>query len=381
VLFDRLPAWFKEKRIGLLANQASVDSQFNHIGARIKAAGGKLCCLFSPQHGFCAEKQANMRESRDGWSDALGVPIVSLYGAVRQPTAKMLTTIDVLLVDLQDVGVRVYTYGITMGLCLEMAEKVGIPVVVLDRPNPIGGVVVEGNLLEDDHRSFVGRYRVPMRHALTLGELARLIVWERHLDCDLAIIPMAGWQRSCLFPETGLPWVYPSPNIPTWETALVYCGMVLFEGTNVSEGRGTALPFQVFGAPFLKQRDFVSNLSRHDLDGVVLRPVNFEPVFDKWQGTTCSGFQIHITDPSTFRPYRLGLALLQAFHKTHPDDFHWLAPPYEYETERLPIDIILGNGELRGQLEAGEPIGGLEQSWEGQLQKYREQCRGFLLYN
>jgi uncharacterized protein YbbC (DUF1343 family) len=381
VFFDHLPTWFNEKRIGLLANQASVDSHFNDIGARIKAAGGNLCCLFSPQHGFNAEKQANMHESSDGWNDVLNLPIFSLYGGVRQPTKEMLSHIDVLLVDLQDVGARVYTYGITVGLCLEMVTELGIPVVILDRPNPIGGTTIEGNLLSDDYRSFVGRYRIPMRHGLTLGELARLAVQETELDCDLTIIPMEGWQRSYLFPETALPWVYPSPNMPTWETALVYPGMVLFEGTNISEGRGTTLPFQLFGAPFLQQKDLQSSLSRHHLDGVTLRPVCFEPVFDKWQGTTCFGFQIHITDPRKIRPYLLALTLLQALHQNHPEEFRWLSPPYEYEMEKLPIDIILGNGEVRNRLEAGEAIGDLEESWQDELRTYWQRCCRCLLYD
>lgn len=380
VLFDRLPTWFRTKRIGLLANQASVDGNFRHIGALIRVAGGNLCCLFSPQHGFDAEKQANMQESSDGWNDDLKIPIFSLYGAIRQPNSEMLEQIDVLIVDLQDVGSRVYTYGITMGLCLEMAAKAGIKVVILDRPNPIGGVLIEGNLLHEEYRSFVGRYRVPMRHGLTLGEMARLIVQEARLDCDLSVVVMQGWQRSYLFSNTALPWVYPSPNMPTWETALTYPGMVLLEGTNISEGRGTSLPFQLFGAPFLRQSDLLTKLKMHDLEGVVLRPVAFEPVFDKWQGTVCFGFQIHVTDHNRFQPYRLSLAMLQTLYQTHHQEFRWLPPPYEYEAEKPPIDIILGMGGLRQQLEAGVNISELETSWQGDLNMYWEQCRSLLLY-
>jgi uncharacterized protein YbbC (DUF1343 family) len=380
VLFDRLPAWFRTKRIGLLANQASVDGDFRHIGALIRAAGGNLCCLFSPQHGFDAEKQANMQESSDGWNVDLKIPVFSLYGAIRQPTAEMLEQIDVLIVDLQDVGSRVYTYGITMGLCLEMAATVGVKVVILDRPNPIGGVLIEGNLLQDEYRSFVGRYHVPMRHGLTLGELARLIVREARLDCDFSVVVMQGWQRSYLFSNTALPWVYPSPNMPTWETALTYPGMVLLEGTNISEGRGTSLPFQLFGAPFLRQSDLLARMNQYELQGVVLRPVAFEPVFDKWQGTACFGFQIHVTDHNRFQPYRFSLALLQALYHTHHQEFRWLPPPYEYEAEKLPIDIILGNRGLRQQLEAGVDIRELETSWQDDLSKYWEQCRSLLLY-
>ncbi len=321
-----------------------------------------------------------MHESSDSWSVGLGVPVFSLYGAVRQPTAQMLQEIDVLIVDLQDVGTRVYTYGITMGLCLEMAARVGVQVVVLDRPNPIGGIKIEGNLLDQKYRSFVGRYRIPMRHGLTLGELAHLIVQEAKLDCDLKVISMQGWQRSYLFADTGLPWIYPSPNMPTWETSLLYPGMVLLEGTNISEGRGTSLPFQLFGAPFLRQADLQAKLAGSELDGVVLRPVTFEPVFDKWRETTCYGFQIHITDPKRFHPFRLGLELLQALYQTHPEEFHWLPPPYEYETEKRPIDIIIGRGGLAQQLELGVDIRDLEATWYGELEMYWEHCQRFLLY-
>jgi uncharacterized protein YbbC (DUF1343 family) len=380
VFFESLPSWFSAKRIGLLSNQASVDSSFCHVGDLIQAAGGNLRCLFSPQHGFGAEKQANMHESSDGWSVGLRVPIFSLYGAVRQPTAEMLQEIDVLLVDLQDVGTRVYTYGITMGLCLEMASQVGVQVIVMDRPNPIGGINIEGNLLDQECRSFVGRYRVPMRHGLTMGELARLIVEEARLDCDLRIISMEGWQRSHLFPDTGLPWVYPSPNMPTWETSLLYPGMVLFEGTNISEGRGTSLPFQLFGAPFLRQVDLQAKLAGSRLDGVVLRPVTFEPVFDKWRATTCYGFQIHITDPRRFRPFLLGLVLLQALYRTHPEEFRWLPPPYEYETEKAPIDIIIGKRGIAQILEEGGDIRDLESTWSTDLEMYWEYCQRFFLY-
>jgi uncharacterized protein YbbC (DUF1343 family) len=381
VLLDKPPKWLLTDRIGLLMNQASVSHSLELVSSLIWKAGGRLRCLLSPQHGFHAEKQANMRESRDGRETFLSLPIFSLYGAVRQPSPEMMEQIDVLLVDLQDVGTRVYTYGTTMGLCMEAASLAGTRVVVLDRPNPINGLDTEGNVLRMDHRSFVGRYAIPMRHGLTLGEFARYLVTKCDVRCDLEVVPMKGWARRDFFSDTGLPWVFPSPNMPSWETALLYPGMVLLEGTNVSEGRGTTLPFHLFGAPFIDWEKTVRSLREYELEGVVFRPVCFEPVFDKWHGETCYGFQIHITDRDRFRPFRLGLALLRTFCRMYPDQFRWLPPPYEYELNKLPIDILLGDGALRGRIERGEDIEALEAGWTQELQLYQEERRGCLIYS
>jgi uncharacterized protein YbbC (DUF1343 family) len=380
VLVEDPPQWFFTSRLGLLANQASVDRSFIHTSALIARRGGGLTCLFSPQHGFHAEKQANMQESMDDRHSSLLLPIFSLYGAVREPSDEMLQKIDVLLVDLQDVGTRVYTYGTTMGLCMEAAARNGVRVVVLDRPNPINGEQVEGNMLRRDHRSFVGRYPLPMRHGLTMGELARYIVERCGVECELEVIALNGWRRGDFFADINRSWIFPSPNMPTWETALLYPGMVLLEGTNVSEGRGTALPFQVLGAPFINERKLLRHLENAGLDGVVFRPLCFEPVFDKWAGQTCYGFQIHVTNRETFRPYRFGLALLQALFQTHGDCFAWLPPPYEYEWDQLPIDILLGDGALRGKIEGGEDMNQLEAGWEKELTEYRDRSMDCLLY-
>jgi uncharacterized protein YbbC (DUF1343 family) len=253
-------------------------------------------------------------------------------------------------------------------------------VVVLDRPNPISGELVEGNILQQDHRSFVGRYPLPMRHGLTLGELARYLVTHCNIDCDLEVIPMRNWRRKDYYPDTNLAWVFPSPNMPTWETALLYPGMVLLEGTNISEGRGTTLPFQIFGAPFLDLKRLEEDLGNTDLEGAFLRPVCFEPVFDKWAGQTCYGFQIHVTDREAFRPYRLGLILLQALYHAHKDDFKWLPPPYEYEWSKRPIDILLGDGTLRQKLEKGSAVSSLEAAWKEELAGYQEGTADCLLY-
>lgn len=380
VLCENPPSWLRGARIGLLSNQASVSGSLEHVSGLIRRAGGTLGCFFSPQHGFHGEKQANMIESGHDREDDTGLPIFSLYGESRQPSRAMFEGIDVLVIDLQDVGTRVYTYSTTMGLCLEASAAAGLKVAVLDRPNPIGGDCVEGCVLEPEHRSFVGRYGVPMRHGLTMAEYARFMVVETGLACDLEVIPLQGWTRRMLFPQTGLPWVFPSPNMPSWETALVYPGMVLFEGTNVSEGRGTTLPFLLFGAPFVDQEALGRRLSQRHLPGVALRPVTFEPVFDKWKGQLCRGFQIHVRDAARVKPFALGLELIQALLEIHRDAFQWLPPPYEYEWEKLPIDILLGNGWLRGELESGVGVELLEARWAEGLAEFREARQQMLLY-
>ncbi len=380
VLVDGPPSWFRSGRLGLLANQASFTGAFEDTAALIRKAGGKLHCLFSPQHGFFGDKQANMVESPHGTDPYSGIPVFSLYGETRQPTPEMLERIDLLLIDLPDVGTRVYTYGTTMGLCLEAAGRAGVKVVVLDRPNPINGNAVEGNIVLEGYRSFVGRYPIPMRHGLTMGELARFIVRCCSVDCELEVIPMKGWRRGDFHPDTGLQWFFPSPNMPAWETALLYPGMVLLEGADLSEGRGTTLPFHLFGAPYLDQREFLEAVKRYDLEGVAFRPVCFEPVFDKWKGRMCRGFQIHVTDRERIRPYRLGLALLQTMLRIHPDHFRWLPPPYEYEWEKLPMDILLGDGELRRGLERGDDPGDLEAAWQPGLEVYEDLRGDCLLY-
>ena len=275
VLLESPPKWFRSARLGLLANQASVDKSLAGVKELTLAAGGKLACIFSPQHGYYSEKQANMIESADWRDPDTGVPVVSLYSETREPSLEALKTIDILLIDLQDVGTRVYTYTSTMGLCIEAAARAGVKVVILDRPNPINGTEIEGNVVEPAFRSFVGRYPVPMRHGMTTGEFARFVCLSADVDCDLEVVSMRGWRRANRFYELGLHWVYPSPNMPTWETALLYPGMVLLEGTNISEGRGTTMPFQLFGAPFLDRTSFLEELTKHGLQGVIFRPVTY----------------------------------------------------------------------------------------------------------
>ncbi len=322
-----------------------------------------------------------MIESEDSRDPELGIPIFSLYSHTREPTQEMFQHIDVLIIDLQDVGTRVYTFIYTMSYCLEAAGRYNKKVIVLDRPNPVGGHLVEGNVLQPAWRSFVGRYPIPMRHGMTIGELARMFNREFGTNCDLEVIPMEGWQRAMLFPDTGLPWIAPSPNLPTTTSALVYPGQVIWEGTNVSEGRGTTQPFELFGAPFIDPDQVLSVVDDSHLEGSILRPVAYEPTSNKWQGEICRGFQIHITAPNRFRPFRASMALLQAIMRCYPDQFQWKSPPYEYEYERLPMDLIIGDQKIRKQLTELISIDSLEASWRNSLQAYERMRRKYFLYS
>ncbi len=363
-----------------------------------RVCGDGLRALFGPQHGFAGEKQDNMIESGHGVDPELGIPVHSLYSETRSPTPEMLEDIDVLLVDLQDVGTRVYTFEWTTALALEACAAAGKEVVILDRPNPLGGEALEGNLIREGYTSFVGLYPVPMRHGLTLGELAALVnlrmaggdggAVERSDGvavrcpgrCALRVVPMEGWRRRMLFPDTGLPWVLPSPNMPTFETAVVYPGQVLLEGTNVSEGRGTTRPFEIFGAPWIDLARVRARFARRRLPGVVLRDHAFEPTFHKWAGRVCRGFQLHVTDRAAFRPYATTLALLQDIMAEHRDQFAWKQPPYEYVTDRLPIDVLIGDPAVREGVESGVDLRRLERSWRREIDAFRKESLAVRLY-
>ncbi len=380
-LCRRKPDFLHGKRLGLLVNQSSTDRFFCHSRDRILAAfPGQLTCLFSPQHGFFSEKQDNMIESGHRRDAVSGLPVYSLYGETRKPSDQMFADIDILLVDLIDVGTRVYTFIWTVVHCLETAAATGVKVLILDRPNPIGGHLIEGNLLKEDCASFVGRCSIPMRHGLTMGELALFCNQEMGIGADLEIMPVSGWQRQQMFPATGLPWVFPSPNMPSFLTALVYPGQVLWEGSNISEGRGTTLPFELFGAPFLEHRAVFDAVSSTPLPGCLLRPLYFEPTSGKWAGQACCGFHLHVTDLEQFLPYRTSLTLLQALLRLYPEHFAYKKPPYEYEFERLPMDLIIGDRAIRRALEQFVPILDLEQSWQEELNGFLERRQAVLLY-
>jgi uncharacterized protein YbbC (DUF1343 family) len=379
-LIKKTPHSLQRRRFGLFCNQASTDQNFNHSRDLVnRAFPGQLTCLFSPQHGFFSEKQDNMIESDHSRDPVSGLPVFSLYGEYRKPTREMFEQIDVLLIDLIDVGTRVYTFIWSVVYCLQTAAATGKQVIILDRPNPLGGRV-EGNLLQEEWSSFVGLHTVPMRHGLTIGEMALLCNQEMGIDAELQVIAVAGWQRDMLFDETGLPWLYPSPNMPSPATALVYPGQVIWEGSNISEGRGTTLPFELCGAPFIRHQEVMTEVSRHKLPGCLLRPLVFEPTSGKWAGQACCGFQIHVISPDLFKPYYTSLCLYQTLFRLYPEQFAYKEPPYEYEYERLPMDLILGSRELRRDVEQGCPLEELEESWQDDLNVYKERCRVVLLY-
>ncbi len=368
-------------RLGLLANPASVDSQFTHALAAISGLfPGQLTAIFSPQHGFYAEKQDNMIESDHGMEPDLNIPIYSLYSSTRTPDYRMLADIDTLVVDIQDVGTRVYTFIYTISLCMEAAARMNKQVVVLDRPNPIGGCQVEGNVLDPSAASFVGRFPIPMRHGMTVGEICQFFNQEFSLGCDLTIVPMTGWKRSMYWQDTGLTWIPPSPNLPTPLSCMVYPGQVIFEGTNISEGRGTTLPFELFGAPFMDTSQMGPVLNRM-VSGAWFRPVWFQPTSGKWQDQVCKGFHIHVTDKTAFKPYAASLLALQLIIRYHPDAFAFKQPPYEYEYERLPMDLILGDKTIRECVTALADIKTLEDCWQRDLSTFKAISRNYYLYD
>jgi uncharacterized protein YbbC (DUF1343 family) len=365
-------------RLGLLSNQASLDLQLRPAEAVLsELLPGQLKALFGPQHGHGGEDQDNMVETDHSFDPRWQVPVFSLYSRDREPVPEMLDLVDVLLIDLQDVGTRVYTFSSTLLACLRAAARAGKRVVILDRPNPLGGEIVEGNLLKPELYSFVGSYSLPMRHGLTMGEMAQVFNHVFDLGCDLHIVTMKGWRRSMIWPETGLRWLMPSPNMPLPETAQVYPGQVLWEGTNISEGRGTCRPFEVFGAPLLDTRAVIKGLGDKEQEGCVLQEISFRPTFHKWQGQLCKGFMIHVTHPAAYRPYALSLALLREILKLHRTFFSWKEPPYEYEYERMPIDLILGDSTLRERLDKGLVF---EPFWNDELKTYLEWRQSYLLY-
>ncbi|HST30728.1 MAG TPA: DUF1343 domain-containing protein [Chthoniobacterales bacterium] len=346
---DNLPElWPKELRgakMGALLHPASVSSKLEHASKILERLNGDLFQLrafFGPQHGFLGQTQDNMIEWKSYEHPRLHIPIHSLYGEHREPTAEMLSDLDILLVDLQDVGTRYYTFIWTLYLCLHACEKRGLQVVVLDRPNPINGVTVEGPPIEKGYESFVGLHPIPIRHGKTIGELGTQFRDEVFQKCRLTVLPMGNWERAMWFDQTGLSWVMPSPNMPTLETAAVYPGMCLLEGTNVSEGRGTTRPFEIFGAPFVEPELLCRELNGLNLPGVFFRENYFQPTFNKFAGELCGGAQIHVLDRNVYRSFQTGVEIVRCIRRLYPERFAWKQPPYEYEQEKLPIQILLG---------------------------------------
>ena len=369
------------KRVGVVCNHASLDRGFVHIVDRLAAADHlTLAAIFGPQHGFRSDVQDNMIETPHASDPGRRVPIYSLYSETREPTAEMLSLIDVLVIDLQDVGVRIYTFIYTMANCLRAMARAGKPVIVTDRPNPIGGARVEGPTLEPGFESFVGQFRMPMRHGMTIAELARLFNEHHGINAALEVVPMQGWSRDMYWDATDLPWVMPSPNMPTLDTAIVYPGTVLYEGTMLSEGRGTTRPFELIGAPWLDGDQLAERMNKVGLKGVHFRGVNFEPTFQKHARVTCGGCQIHVTSREDFLPVKAGVSLLRECYGSAPDRFQWRDPPYEYEHDKMPIDILAGSPTLRQQIESQVPLADIVASWRPGVAEFEEIRRNYLLY-
>ncbi|MBU2490584.1 MAG: DUF1343 domain-containing protein [Proteobacteria bacterium] len=376
---DDPPALVRDRKLGLLFNPASVAPGLRLASQAIhERFPGMLRALFTPQHGLFASKQDNMVESTNEVDPATGIPAFSLYSHTRIPPDRYLDDVEVLLVDLLDVGTRVYTFMYTMSYCMEKAANRGIPVVVLDRPNPIGGLRLEGGLLTPAFSSFVGRYPIPMRHGLTMGELAQLFNQEFGIGCELSVMPLSGWSRDMLWQDTGLPWVPPSPNLPQAESCIVYPGQVLWEGTSLSEGRGTAMPFLQFGAPWLDTDKVLETLG--ETPGAILRPCAFEPTSNKFKDELCRGFYLHVTDEEVFQPVEFSLRFLEAVYALYPESFSWKPPPYEYEWDRLPADLILGTDKVRRTLEAGASLGGILKEWKQEARGFQALCAPYLIY-
>jgi len=383
---DRISEGYREKledySLGLLANQASLNNRLMAAKDVIdRIFPGQLKALFGPQHGYGGEDQDNMVETGHSSDRALDIPIYSLYSETRAPFPNMLEGIDMLIIDLQDVGTRVYTFAATMLNCMQAVAKLGKKVLILDRPNPLGGEVMEGNLLKPELYSFVGPFKIPMRHGMTMGEMGQMFNLEFGLGCELEIIPMQGWQRQMLWGETGLRWVMPSTNMPSPLTAAVYPGQVIWEGTNLSEGRGTCRPFEIFGAPYLDTLAVKNALEPDMLAGCHLQEYSFRPTFNKWQGQVCHGFMIHVLDPTGYQPYTTSLALLKAVREIHPEHFQWKEPPYEYEFKKKPIDLILGDMSVRRDLESGVQVFHMREKWRAELGSFAQRRMPYLLYS
>ena len=344
-LSELWPNKFRGARVGALIHPASVSSKLEHASRILERHNGdffRLAAFFGPQHGFLGQTQDNMVEWKSYEHPRLHVPVYSLYGEHREPNAEMLQGLDVLLVDLQDIGSRYYTFVWTLYLSMRACEKCGIAVVVLDRPNPINGITTEGPVLDPNCKSFVGMHPLPVRHGRTIGELAQQFRDEAFPKCELSVLPMKEWERAMWFDQTGLPWVMPSPNMPTLESAAVYPGTCLLEGTNISEGRGTTRPFEIFGAPFIDAERLCAKLNGLTLPGVFFRENYFQPTFQKFAGQLCGGAQIHLIDRERLQPFRVGVEIIKHLRKTYPEHFQWKQPPYEYEWKRLPIEILVG---------------------------------------
>lgn len=369
------------QKIGLICNQASVNHRFEHAADLFfENSDINLTTLFGPQHGIRGDVQDNMIETSHSLDKKTGLPVYSLYSETREPTGEMLEKVDTLVFDLQDVGCRVYTFIYTMVYAMRACAKFEKKFIVLDRPNPINGIEVEGNLLEKGQESFVGLFPIPMRHGLTVGELSLLFNREFNIGCALEVVSMEGWERNLFYDETDCPWVIPSPNMPTVDTAVVFPGTVIFEGTKISEGRGTTRPFEIVGAPFIEAQEYADVLKQANLPGVIFRPTNFLPTFQKHKDTSCGGVFLHVTDRKTFKPFLTGVALIKSAFDLYPEKFEWKNPPYEYEYDRNPFDVINGTTKIREFIENGETLENIKLYVENDVETFTGIRKKYLCY-
>jgi len=378
--FDHLSG----KKLGILCNQASVNQLLSHLidilipyhhNGQLQIQG-----IFGPQHGLWGYTQDNMIEWEGYHDQRTGLNIYSLYGKNRKPPKELLADIDIFLVDLQDIGARYYTFIWSMALTFEACMEEGISVMILDRINPISGNRVEGTILDPDFSSFVGLYPLATRHGMTIGEIAKYFQEEYYPELNLQIVHMQGWNRSDYFPDTGYSWVMPSPNIPTWESALVYPGMCLLEGTNLSEGRGTTHPFEIFGAPWIYGWKISHRLNQLKLPGVYFRPIQFLPMFQKYKNEICEGAFIHVIDKNIFNPVITAVALIREIMYLYPENFTWKPPPYEYEYKKMPFDILAGNSWLRESISNYIPLITLQERMEQDLVEFKKIRENYLFY-
>jgi uncharacterized protein YbbC (DUF1343 family) len=368
-------------RIGLVCNQASVDHGFRHLADVFHQHPDlNLTALFGPQHGIRGDVQDNMIETGHAIDRTTGVPIYSLYSETREPTEEMLSDVDTIVVDLQDVGTRIYTFVYTLANCMRAAKKFGKKVIACDRPNPIGGSKVAGVVLDPACASFVGQFPIATRHGMTVCELGRVFNEHFAIGCDLECLTMLGWSRELWYDETNGPWVLPSPNIPTIDTTVVFPATVHLEGTQMSEGRGTTKPFEFAGAPYINADDFAAALAEFDFPGVYFRACGFMPTFQKHAGQACGGIQIHVTDREAFEPVLTGIAIVKTAFDMYGDHFRWKDPPYEYEYDRNPFDLISGTSKVREAIERGDSLDSIQASWETPLEGFRRLREQFLLY-
>lgn len=376
--------YLKGKRIGLVVNHTSVAADglpsFIHFH---RHKDFQLVKLFAPEHGLYGVDQ-DMVDVDHSVEPATGIPIVSLYGkdhASLTPDPGLMNDIDTLVFDIQDIGSRYYTFIYTLANCMQTCRQAGVPVVVCDRPNPINGVQVEGNLVREGWHSFVGQYSLPNRHGMTAGEIAKWFNDDIGIACDLTVVPMQGWKREMWYDQTGLLWVSPSPNMPLVSTATVYPGMCLIEGTKLSEGRGTTLPFELCGAPGIDAHPLVEALADEKLPGVLFRPQYFKPTFQKCAGEICGGVQLHVTDRNSFKPLLTGIAVIRTIAQQFPKIFQWRTEPYEFVSNRLAIDLLYGHPEFRETLlPQNRTLTEIEESWQTDLVNFQAIRKNYLYY-